>query len=96
MPPIARRTVIVAAAATAALLAVPGAAFAHGVGGTSETVAGFIWLGVKHMLLSWDHLLFVGGVALIAGTRRRAAQLVPTSWQLPSGFRAWHRDLAGR
>jgi hydrogenase/urease accessory protein HupE len=76
MPPIARRAATVVAVVTVCLFAVPTAAFAHGIGGTSETVTGFIWLGVEHMLLGWDHLLFVGGVALIAGTRRRAAQMI--------------------
>ncbi|WP_433375783.1 HupE/UreJ family protein [Actinoplanes sp. CA-142083] len=76
MPPIARRAAVVAAAVTACLLAAPDAAHAHGIGGTSETWYGFIWLGVKHMLLGWDHLLFVGGVALIAADRRRAAQMI--------------------
>src|SRR5215213_564504 len=76
MSGIGRRGVLVTAPAAALLVAAPSAAFAHGVGGTSETAYGFIWLGVQHMLLGWDHLLFVGGVALLAGTWRRAAKLI--------------------
>jgi len=58
------------------LAAVPGVAFAHGIGGSSKTVGGFVWLGTTHMLAGWDHLLFVGGVLLLAGTVRRAAKLI--------------------
>ena len=71
--PMRRRGAAVSATAAAALLAVPDRAWAHGVGGTSETAAGFIPLGFEHMLLGWDHLLFVAGVALIAGQIKRAA-----------------------
>ncbi|MCO1598221.1 HupE/UreJ family protein [Micromonospora sp. RHAY321] len=58
------------------MLALPGAAWAHGVGGSSETIGGFVWLGTKHMLAGWDHLLFVGGILLLAGEIRRAAKLI--------------------
>jgi hydrogenase/urease accessory protein HupE len=58
------------------LLAVPQPAYAHGVAGGAETAPGFIWVGMQHMLLGWDHLLFVGGVALLAGTARRAATFI--------------------
>ncbi|MFU8853580.1 HupE/UreJ family protein [Micromonospora sp. SL1-18] len=34
---------------------------------------GFVWLGTMHMLARWDHLLFVGGILLLA---RRAAKLI--------------------
>ncbi|WP_328421606.1 HupE/UreJ family protein [Micromonospora sp. NBC_00389] len=58
------------------VLVLPGAAWAHGVGGSSDTVGGFVWLGTKHMLAGWDHLLFVGGILLLAGEIRRAAKLI--------------------
>jgi hydrogenase/urease accessory protein HupE len=67
---------VAGAAALLVLLGAPTAAFAHGVGGGSETVLGFVWLGTKHMLAGWDHLLFVGGVLLLAGNLRRAAKLI--------------------
>jgi hypothetical protein len=41
------------------VLVPPGAAFAHGIHGTgNESVGAFGWIGVKHMLADWDHLLF--------------------------------------
>jgi hydrogenase/urease accessory protein HupE len=58
------------------LLSASQTVLAHGVAGGAQTAAGFIWVGVQHMLLGWDHLLFVGGVALLAGTARRAASLI--------------------
>ncbi|OJF11176.1 HupE/UreJ family protein [Couchioplanes caeruleus] len=71
-----RQACAVTMCAVAVMLGAPSAAFAHGVGGSSETAYGFVNLGVRHMLLGWDHLLFVGGVALLAGTRRRAVKLI--------------------
>ncbi|MCG5436443.1 HupE/UreJ family protein [Micromonospora foliorum] len=71
-----RRTAAVSAMVVMTLLAAPGIAWAHGVGGSSETVGGFVWLGTKHMLAGWDHLLFVGGILLLAGEMRRAAKLI--------------------
>ncbi|MEO3779488.1 HupE/UreJ family protein [Micromonospora sp. B11E3] len=58
------------------LVVAPGVAWAHGVGGSSDTVGGFVWLGTKHMLAGWDHLLFVGGILLLAREVRRAAKLI--------------------
>ncbi|MEU4478450.1 HupE/UreJ family protein [Micromonospora sp. NPDC023966] len=53
------------------------AASAHGVHGTgTETVGGFVSLGFTHMLLGWDHLLFVAGVVLLASRARPALTLV--------------------
>jgi len=54
----------------------PQAAYAHGVGGASETVVGFVRLGFVHMLHGFDHLLFIGGVVLLAGQLKRAAALM--------------------
>jgi hydrogenase/urease accessory protein HupE len=67
---------VIGAIAAAVLLGLPGAASAHGIGGTSETASGFVWLGFKHMLAGWDHLLFVAGVVLLAGKAKRAAKLI--------------------
>ena len=57
------------------LLLAPAIASGHSGEGTTtvKSVPEFVWLGVTHMLLGWDHLLFVAGVALIAGTVRQAA-----------------------
>ncbi|MEV1142234.1 HupE/UreJ family protein [Micromonospora sp. NPDC049799] len=71
-----KRTATVTAMVITVVLAAPGVAWAHGVGGSSDTVGGFVWLGTKHMLAGWDHLLFVGGILLLAGEVRRAAKLI--------------------
>ncbi|GEP33972.1 hypothetical protein NSZ01_17400 [Nocardioides szechwanensis] len=55
-----------------------GPAAAHGIGGDAATasVYGFVGIGIKHMLLGWDHLLFVAGIVLLAGNVRRAAKVI--------------------
>ena len=71
--PVLRRGTAVTGAALALLLLLPTAASAHGVDGAAgRSVPEFVWLGITHMLLGWDHLRFVAGVALVAGTARRA------------------------
>jgi hydrogenase/urease accessory protein HupE len=57
-------------------LAVPSTAFAHGIHGEAETVPEFIRLGIRHMVVGWDHLLFIIGVVLLARGLFRAAKLV--------------------
>ncbi len=75
--PVLRRGTTVSGAALALLVLLPTVASAHGVNGAADkSVPEFVWLGITHMLLGWDHLLFVGGVALIAGTVGRAAGYV--------------------
>lgn len=67
-----------------ALLATVGLAFtpwpvhAHGIGGdaSDRSIWGFMPLGIEHMLLGWDHLLFIGGVVLLARGWRRAAKMI--------------------
>ncbi|MBQ1038121.1 HupE/UreJ family protein [Micromonospora sp. C81] len=71
-----RRGAVIGAAMVSVVLVLPEVAWAHGVGGSSETVGGFVWLGTKHMLAGWDHLLFVGGILLLAGQIRRAAKFI--------------------
>jgi len=44
--------------------------------GTDRSVLGFLSLGVEHMLLGWDHLLFIAGVLILARGARRAAKLI--------------------
>ena len=52
--------------------------FAHGITGraTDLSTLGYVPLGVEHMLLGWDHLLFVLGIVLLAGQVQRAAKLI--------------------
>ncbi len=51
---------------------------AHSIGATAadESVPSFGILGMEHMMLGWDHLLFIAGVVLLAGTIGRAAKLI--------------------
>ena len=58
------------------VLALPSAASAHGIHGEAETIPEFIQLGIRHMVVGWDHLLFIAGVVLLAGQLFRAAKLV--------------------
>lgn len=69
---------LVAAGALALVAGVAAPAAAHGVGGDAahRSLLGFIPLGFEHMLLGWDHLLFVAGVLLIAKDWLRAAKLI--------------------
>jgi hydrogenase/urease accessory protein HupE len=61
----------------AAALALPGAALAHGLpGSNAETIGDYLWLGIRHMLAGWDHLLFIAGIVILAGTLGRAAKLI--------------------
>lgn len=76
MPPAVGRCAITATVVVIALVGLPGAALAHGIGGTPESVWGFVPLGIEHMLLGWDHLLFIAGTVLLAGELRRAATLI--------------------
>ena len=73
--------------AVAASLLLPAAGLAHALFGDSEhalfgdsdpnrPVASYLWLGFLHMVGGWDHLLFITGVVLIAGTLRSAAKLI--------------------
>lgn len=74
-PRISRRWVL----ATAVLLVLtPFPAYAHGIAdeAAERSVLGFVPLGIEHMLLGWDHILFIGGVVLLAGEWRPAAKLI--------------------
>lgn len=59
-------------------VAVPIPALAHGIGAdaSDKSIAEFIPLGIEHMLLGWDHLLFIAGVVLLAWKVGRAAKLI--------------------
>ncbi|MGQ0844617.1 MAG: HupE/UreJ family protein [Sporichthyaceae bacterium] len=54
-----------------------GPAFAHGIGDVSgKSAPDFVPIGMEHMLLGWDHLLFIVAVVVLAGAPRRAAKFV--------------------
>lgn len=78
IPTTRRRCAAVLVMMLVALVGSPGIAFAHGIGGSAAdlSVWEFVPLGVEHMLLGWDHLLFIGGVVLLAGELGRAAKLI--------------------
>ena len=63
----------------ALLLALPATAVAHGLVGDfnpNRPVIDYLWLGFKHMVMGWDHLLFIAGVVLFAGGIKPASKLV--------------------
>lgn len=59
-------------------LLLPAGASAHGIGleAQDRSVLEFVPVGMEHMLLGWDHLLFIVGIVLVAGEPRRAAKLI--------------------
>lgn len=69
---------LLALVAAALVTLAPATASAHGIGSNAadRSVLGFLQLGISHMLLGWDHLLFIGGVVVLAGDWRRAAKLI--------------------
>lgn len=56
----------------------PSPAQAHGVDQDAAELSwgGFVPLGIEHMLVGWDHLAFLAGVLLVAGSFRLAVKLV--------------------
>ena len=72
-----RSALAVTGAVSLALAGAPPAS-AHGIGGDAATasILGFVGIGIEHMLLGWDHLLFVAGIVLLAGNARRAAKVI--------------------
>lgn len=64
--------------AVALLSLTPAPAWVHGITDDAGdwSVLGFVPLGIEHMLLGWDHILFIGGVVLLAGEWRRAAKVI--------------------
>src|SRR5215208_1771721 len=82
------------AAAIAAGAAAP-TALAHGIGGdaTDKSVIEFVPLGIEHMLLGWDHLLFIVGIVILAGGLRRAAKLISLFVGLRVRARPWARTV---
>lgn len=65
-------------AAVGGLLLLPATAQAHGIGAAdpNRPVAEYLWLGFKHLLAGWDHLLFILAIVLVAGGLWRATKLM--------------------
>jgi len=59
-------------------LLIPKAALAHGIGAEdpNRPVPEYLWLGYKHLLEGWDHLLFITAIVLLAGSVWRATKLI--------------------
>lgn len=74
------RRLPLALAALACLLALPAPALAHGLhaapGEGERSVLGYVSLGISHMNGGWDHLLFIAGIVVLAGTIKGAAKLI--------------------
>lgn len=66
------------AAVGALFVFAPTPARAHGIGSEAadKSVLEFIPIGMEHMLLGWDHVLFVAGVLLVASQVRPAAKMI--------------------
>lgn len=75
---IARRAGLVLLLAGFVSVVGAGPASAHGIGGDAATasVVGFVTIGIEHMILGWDHLLFVAGIVLLAGNPRQGAKVI--------------------
>jgi hydrogenase/urease accessory protein HupE len=74
-----RRFLVFAGVAAGVLLASPAAAFAHDLGlddDPNRPLWKYLWFGFLHMATGWDHLLFILGVVLIAGSVGMAAKLI--------------------
>ena len=60
-------------------LALPATASAHALFGSNDPnrpVIEYLTLGFAHMVGGWDHLLFITGIVLLAGSLRTAAKLI--------------------
>ena len=67
-----------AALAAAVLLITAPIASAHGLGAQdpSRPLPDYLWLGFKHLLAGWDHLLFILAIVLLAGSLLQATKLI--------------------
>ena len=52
------------------------AVLAHGVSGVGDSFSAFVRSGFLHMIAGWDHLLFIGGILLVAREAHRAMILL--------------------
>ena len=92
---ILRSTLVLPVLAALAVIAVPDA-HGHGLAepAPDESVLEFGWMGTTHMLAGWDHLLFITGVVLLAGSLSTAAKLI-TAFVLGHSFTLVLATLAG-
>ena len=74
----AARILGVAGLAASAALTFASPASAHGIGDDAahRSTPDFVPVGAEHMLLGWDHLLFIVSVVLLAGELQRAAKFI--------------------
>ena len=74
-----KRFLAFAVATAGVVLASPAAAFAHSLSlddDPNRPLWKYLWFGFLHMATGWDHLLFILGVVLIAGSVATAAKLI--------------------
>jgi hydrogenase/urease accessory protein HupE len=73
-----RRIRSAALLAAAGVLAAAAPASAHGLGAQdpNRPLPEYLWLGFKHLLAGWDHLLFILAIVLLAGGLWRATKLI--------------------
>lgn len=98
-----RRRVAPPLAASLGLLALPAPAVAHGLhaGSGDQSVPGYLWLGITHMIGGWDHLLFIAGLVVLAQTAKGAAKLISlfvaghSLTLLVATLAGWQLDAAG-
>lgn len=74
----AARILGVAGLAASAAVAFASPASAHGIGDevAHRSTPDFVMVGAEHMLLGWDHLLFIVSVVLLAGELQRATKFI--------------------
>jgi hydrogenase/urease accessory protein HupE len=79
MSKVTRATLRAVLVALGALLLAPAAGSAHALFGAHDPnrpLLDYVSLGFQHMVGGWDHLLFIAGVVLLAGSVRTAAKLI--------------------
>ena len=90
-----RRPVAIVTTTAVLLLATPNAAWAHGVSGGADSVGGFLGLGFRHMLLGWDHMLFIAGVVLLLAPEVERAMMTLSLFALGHSATLLTATLAG-
>jgi len=72
-----RRSLLPASLGAALIvLSAPGLVLAHGLHADPNRSLIDLPLGIEHMMLGWDHLLFIVGVVLLGRTLRNAVKLI--------------------
>ncbi|GAA1868830.1 HupE/UreJ family protein [Asanoa iriomotensis] len=91
----ARATGLVLVTAACIVAATPAAAWAHGVSGHADSAGAFLGLGFRHMLLGWDHLLFIAGVVLLLAPEIERAMITLSLFALGHSATLIAGTLAG-